>query len=451
MTEENYNYRTSQIMLRNQFPGKGKLQIPVIPKFQPKDDDFDDLLLIGFDKTKSTGQRHLDRMVHFFLYDYRFEQVWKTPDVGLERLSRYRAVLSPDFSMYLEMAPVMQLYNVFRNRWYGAYWASKGIRVVPTVNWGDESTFDFCFDGIEKGSVVAVSTYMASAHDNRCDQKAWFMAGYNEMLRRIEPEKIICYHTPFPEMQGDIVYVDYEFSSWKYMDDEKTFSENDVNSYKIGGNSHVVCDTMEPYLLGGAAKGGGSAYGGKWRPNPKKPTDQRYLGTPGEINVTVMQNGDIYKTKIGSDGRAEIERHETDHNKGHKHSNPHDHLISWDTPDEHPLPGPPINYPDGAPEFKNHGRNKSMSNIIIAGNMNFGSISEFKQSLNWGAEIEFHWKGKTHNVIRYGTDNKITIYEANKPETDKVCESADDALDYIVGGDRLRDVITKVDVVARTI
>ena len=27
------------------------------------------------------------------------------------------------------------------------------------------------------------------------------MAGYREMLRRIEPEKIICYHTPFPEMR----------------------------------------------------------------------------------------------------------------------------------------------------------------------------------------------------------------------------------------------------------
>ena len=34
MTEENYNYRTSQTLLRNQFPGKGKLKIPVIPKFQ---------------------------------------------------------------------------------------------------------------------------------------------------------------------------------------------------------------------------------------------------------------------------------------------------------------------------------------------------------------------------------------------------------------------------------
>ena len=217
MTEENYSYRTSQTLLRNQFPGKGKLKIPIIPKFQEKAGDFDDLLLIGFDKTHLEDQNHLERMVHFFLYDYRFERVWKNPDNDIEKLSRYRAVLSPDFSMYLEMAPVMQLYNVFRNRWCGAYWASKGLRVIPTVNWGDESTFDFCFEGIEKGSVVAVSTYMASEHDNRQDQKEWFMAGYNEMLRRIEPEKIVCYNTPFPEMQGNIIYVDYERSSWRYL------------------------------------------------------------------------------------------------------------------------------------------------------------------------------------------------------------------------------------------
>lgn len=70
MTEENYNYRTSQTLLRNQFPGSGKLQIPIIPKFQSKPGDFDDLLLIGFDKTNLEDQNHLDRMVHFFLYDY---------------------------------------------------------------------------------------------------------------------------------------------------------------------------------------------------------------------------------------------------------------------------------------------------------------------------------------------------------------------------------------------
>ena len=102
MTEENYNYRTSQTLLRNQFPGKGKLQIPIIPKFVERLGDFDDLLLIGFDKTHLEDQNHLDRMVHFFLYDYRFERVWKNPDSDIEKLSRYRAVLSTDFSMYLK-------------------------------------------------------------------------------------------------------------------------------------------------------------------------------------------------------------------------------------------------------------------------------------------------------------------------------------------------------------
>ena len=68
------------------------------------------------------------------------------------------------------MAPVLQLYNVFRNRWCGAYFSNKGIRVVPTVSWGDESTFDFCFDGIPRGSTAAVSTYMVSAHGNHADQ-----------------------------------------------------------------------------------------------------------------------------------------------------------------------------------------------------------------------------------------------------------------------------------------
>lgn len=249
ITEENYNYRTVQTLLRNQFPGKGKLQIPIIPKFRAKHNDFDELLLIGFDKTQLEDRNHLDRMVHFFLYDYRFERVWKNSDSDLEKLSRYRAVLSPDFSMYLEMAPAMQLYNVFRNRWCGAYWASKGIRVIPTVNWGDASTFDFCFEGIEEGSVVAVSTYMASAHDNRQDQKKWFMAGYNEMLRRIEPEKIICYNTPFSEMQGNIIFADYEQSSWKYMSYEHSFQKKDLDAFKIGGTPSLNRDTIEPFLI----------------------------------------------------------------------------------------------------------------------------------------------------------------------------------------------------------
>ena len=39
MTEENYNYRTSQALLRNQFPGNGKLKNPhhsKVPRKSPE-------------------------------------------------------------------------------------------------------------------------------------------------------------------------------------------------------------------------------------------------------------------------------------------------------------------------------------------------------------------------------------------------------------------------------
>ena len=58
MTEENYKYRTSPLFLRNQFKGGGKHKIPVVPRFQPQEGDFDDLLLIGFDKIRLEDQRH---------------------------------------------------------------------------------------------------------------------------------------------------------------------------------------------------------------------------------------------------------------------------------------------------------------------------------------------------------------------------------------------------------
>ena len=98
----------------------------------------------------------------------------------------------------------------------------EGIRVIPTVNWGDGSTFDFCLDGIEKGSTVAVSTYPALEHGYCQGQKEWFMSGYNEMLQRIEPEKIICYNKPLSEMQGNLIYVDYESCSWRYLEYEQS-------------------------------------------------------------------------------------------------------------------------------------------------------------------------------------------------------------------------------------
>ena len=432
--------------------------------------------LIGFDKTKLENTNHLDRMVHFFLYDYKFDRVWKNPDTDLEKLRRYRAVLSPDFSMYVEMAPVLQLTNTFRNRWCGAYFASKGIRVVPTVNWGNENTFEFCFDGIEKGSTVAVSTYMVSEHDNRQDQKEFFLKGYSEMLRRIEPEKIICYNEPFPEMQGDIVFVDYELSSWKYMNDDPYVPSKyvkyicgaeplPVGSDLIIKQGHVLSRYEECYNHY-IQTGMGSAYGGKWRPNPNKPEDQRFLGTPGEIKTT-FKNGYRVDTKIGQDGRAGKERHYTDHGFPKYHTNPHDHLIYWDENNGTPRMGreinyPKSNYPTGAPEFKDFKEMNVLNTIVKANSLEenrFKTISDFKDCMRRGGEVEFIWDGKTFGVFSKlqkapSSPQQMLIsqvYVENMEQTEKWCDSADEVLEYRVGNDRLRDVITQVTVTDRTI
>ena len=83
-------------------------------------------------------------------------------------------------------------------------------------------------------------------------------------------------------------------------------------------------------------------------------------------------------------------------------------------------------------------------------NLNFESASEFKKVLSWGAEIQFDWKGHSYGVVRYGVDNKITAYEARKSGSEKVYETPDDALEFMLGEDKLRDVITKVEVTDRT-
>lgn len=463
MTEENYKYRTSDLFLRNQFNGVGKFDIPEIPKSNFSDDTLENLLLIGFDKI-NTDQSNYERMVHFFLYDYKFENIWKKPDEYVEKLKKYKAVLSPDFSMYIEMNKALQLYNTFRNRWCGAYLASKDIKVIPTVNWGDENTFEFCFDGIPKGSIVAVSTYMVREHNNYADQKDFFMKGYEEMLRRIEPSKIICYSEPFPEMQGDIIYVDYELSGWKYLNKESL----DLPLHNKKGI--IVNKTMlqpENFNKMYSLKGSGSAYGGKWK--PKKTEDERFLGKPGEIKETFDKNGERRLTKIGDDGRATKERHFSFHNRPDKHTNPHDHMINWDPNRGNPLPQRPINYPDVVPEFKYYRevntQMKVNKNIVKNEEDQFKTISEFKWCVDCGGEVEFQWKGKSYSITH--PDGRINIGEgyyikdgknynvlSNEPCIDiegMWGDTADDILEYIVGGDRLRDVITQVEVVVRTI
>lgn len=187
-------------LVRNEFDVVGKYEIPIIQK---SNIDLKNIKLFSYSNAKYNDNRNKHKTIHFFIHDYKFDCVYENAEYSLEKLKQYYALCSPDFSLYTDMPILLQMYSTFKNRWCGAYWQSQGLNVIPTISWSDESSFGFCFDGVEKGSIVAIST-----HGNRkCKEE--FMLGYNKMLEILEPSAIICYGKPFSEMKGNIIVFPY--------------------------------------------------------------------------------------------------------------------------------------------------------------------------------------------------------------------------------------------------
>lgn len=183
------------------FSSVGKWGIPLVHK---QEFPTNDIQLVACSDTRANdNEENKKKGVHFFVDDYRFSGIYDHPDRSLERYAQYAFLLTPDFSTYADMDLWRQLESVAKNRWVGAYWQNKGLTVIPTISWSNSRSFEFCFDGVELGAVVAVG--MIGCKNSRIG----FMRGYNEMLRRIQPEAIIVFGTPFPEMEGNILSVDY--------------------------------------------------------------------------------------------------------------------------------------------------------------------------------------------------------------------------------------------------
>ncbi len=182
-------------LVRNEFKTVGKYGIPLIKK---QNIDIDKIDLWNFTKTKLNDIENKNKTIHFFTYDWLFDSVYEKPETTFEKLDQYYALLTPEFSLYWDMPKALQIYSTFKNRWCGAYWQKQGKLVIPTICCAGEDSYDFCFDGIEEGSVVAISTYC------REDYKNEYLKSYNKMLEIIKPTAIICFGEPFKEMKGNI-------------------------------------------------------------------------------------------------------------------------------------------------------------------------------------------------------------------------------------------------------
>lgn len=252
-------FKSNPMFLRNQFHGEGQLDIP---KIKRQDIDIENISLIGYNQISPSIEKYND-YVHFFIDDYRFESIWNDPEPRISKLNKCKGVLAPQFSTYYTMPQALQIFNTFRSRWCGAYFQSKGLKVIPTVSWGTPESYWYCFDGIEKGSIVAISTLGVKK------EKDFFMQGYKEMIKRIEPEAIICYSTPFEEMTGNVIAIDYAETNNL---SSKYFSFND---YTFHSTSDYIARGM-----GGAGIGSPKFPGWDSSVSPGKDYEWRGKGEP---------------------------------------------------------------------------------------------------------------------------------------------------------------------------
>jgi len=197
-------YRADPLFLRNEYPMEGRWNFPIVRRQDLMIGDGVELIAIS--DTSKGDTKNLHKGVHFFVDDPRFEGVYRQPQLSVEKLSKYRFVLTPDFSLFTDMPLWRQVESIGKSRWCGAFWQTCGITVVPTVSWSSCQSYDFCFDGIERGSIVAVGL-IGCKHS-----RAQFMRGYDAMLECVEPRHIICFGSPFPQMRGEVAVVDYHAS-----------------------------------------------------------------------------------------------------------------------------------------------------------------------------------------------------------------------------------------------
>lgn len=196
--------------------------------------------------TQTTGEKMLRFMdwkeiedpenyiAHFYYDDYKFINAWREPDKYLERLRKFKAVVSPDFSLYTDFPRALQILSCYRRQWCGAFWQYMGIDVIPDVVWGDRESFEYCFDGIPKNSTVAVSS-VGVKNDETWNNKDgdMFKAGFDEMMERLNPTTVLWYGDYIEGCEGNIIRIPSYYAQKRELLNEMARAKKERNGERI--------------------------------------------------------------------------------------------------------------------------------------------------------------------------------------------------------------------------
>ena len=164
--------------------------------------------IVPFGKIKTCKNKR--QYVHFYQHDREFSRVLTSTTRYLDDLKEFDGVITPDCSMRIGQSPCLQQANTYMNRAVGFYLQKNGIPVIPNIRWSDENSFEYCFLGVHKGSIVCVSTHGCITGRQK---RHMFKLGLEAMLDSLDPITVLVHgYMPediFGEFMSQVEFVRY--------------------------------------------------------------------------------------------------------------------------------------------------------------------------------------------------------------------------------------------------
>ena len=160
--------------------------------------------LIGYDEAKTIHKKmlrehkidyHINAFIHFYIDDSKFDgkrtSFWLYPDKVLEIISHFDGIIVPDPSTYSDFPDPLKRWNYYRMNAFGFWVASQGYEVISNIRWNTPDTWNYCFDGNPRNSMLCLGTVASGLkYKLNYDQ---FASGLRKMYEILMPHTLIIY------------------------------------------------------------------------------------------------------------------------------------------------------------------------------------------------------------------------------------------------------------------
>lgn len=200
----------------------GEQDIPCMLKF-------DNIILpkkvIPFTARKRIKNKNV--FLHCFLHDFQFSSLITNTKKYIEEFTLYDGVICPDPSITIGGSKTINQAQVYFSRAVGFYLQKNGIFAIPCIRWGDESTYEYCFLGVPKNYIVAISTHgcIMPCRENNNELRSNFIKGLPIMLNKLKPKYVVVYgRMPsdiFQKYKEATTFINFQSDLQNFYDEKK--------------------------------------------------------------------------------------------------------------------------------------------------------------------------------------------------------------------------------------